>query len=370
MAQQGAKTTVTSAADADTPVPGTPVAAADVLDGGAVDRRPPDDEERAVLGEQHEDDLTEQGFGSSDEEDDDEDVVGSDSEFEEDDQPPPPLPPEVADRIKVARGTYRGGSVGAASVQTTVAFQRLEAFSCAAAAQGHVGGGGGAEIVVLYRYTRFLKAQSGGAGAVDTHVLGPKQARLRFHVRSPMAFSTATSLWLAGAALAPLVYPARFSKQLRALWDVLVCKEPVSVPPQTTHLVVIVDVGILRPEDYTPERMDRVGEALSSPARERVTHPAPAPFFDAVMEETVLHLPAPVEFEDDVRPAKRRRVTGEDCPICCEALERGLVAWPRCSHIFHGRCLEPHLLRGCQQCPMCRTDLQVSSPPVVEMNTM
>ncbi|KAJ1257011.1 hypothetical protein BS78_K238400 [Paspalum vaginatum] len=340
MAKQGAETT-------ETPVPG-----GHVLDGGVVIvDTPPSEEEveeelRAVLGAQEEHDLTDDDFFSSDEDDDatddeEDDAVDSDSEFEEDDDQPP-LWPAFLDRVVVDRATFLGRLAGVATVQSTVAFMRHSAYSSAS----H-GGHGGGEILVNYRYTRFLKAQGGGDG-VDMHVLGPKQARFRFR----------TSLRLAGAALAPLIYPARFSEQLQVLWCALLdMAPPVRVPAQATRLEVTVDAGILRPGDFAPERMERVCVAMKRLAREREAHPAPC--FDAVTE---LQLPVPVEAEDDVRPAKRRRITGEDCPICFEAMVRGLVAWPRCSHIFHAGCLEPHLRRGSQECPMCRTNLRVSGP--------
>ncbi|RLM50096.1 hypothetical protein C2845_PMPSC048709 [Panicum miliaceum] len=88
---------------------------------------------------------------------------------------------------------------------------------------------------------------------------------------------------------------------------------PVRAPPRAARLVVTVDVGILRPADRTPERMRSMRAALECVARERDGAARPPPAAE-------LHLPAPLAAEDDAVPAKRRRVTGEDCPICCEAL--------------------------------------------------
>ncbi|KAG2562347.1 hypothetical protein PVAP13_8KG257100 [Panicum virgatum] len=342
-----------------------PAAAGDVLGAGvAIDPPalgPEREEESAVLGEQEDDGLTDDEDFSGDEDDitgdEDDGVDSSDSEFEEDGQPL-----DVVERgaaaaaapnvVLMATMGFLGRPTRAASFQNTTGFMRL----VTAEAVPGKGGGGGREILVHYRYTRFSRARSGGDDAVDMHVLGPKLARVRFHLPSHAA-DPASSLRLAGAALAPLVYPSRFSAQLRALWSCLVALAPVRAPPRGARIVVAVDVGILRPGDRTPERMRSVRAALECLARERDSGAPPAAAFGS----TELHLPAPLAAEDDARPAKRRRVTGEDCPICCEALDRGLAAWPRCAHIFHGRCLEEHLVRGHQECPMCRSELNVNA---------
>ncbi|RCV38388.1 hypothetical protein SETIT_8G138000v2 [Setaria italica] len=338
MARQAIKMTVSAGEPAVAAPPPVPVAAGgDVLgSGGGVAIGPPPseherEEEDTVVGA--DDGLTDVDF--SDEEDDDHDDtddedVDSDSEFE--DEEGEAAAPGV---VLLATSVFLGRLTPSASVQNTTGFMRLAA---AEAAPGENGGGGG-EIFVHYRYTRFSRAQSGSDG-VDMHFLGPKLARVRFHLPShhPAAsgpVSTLLSLRLAGATLAAPLYPARFSAQLRGLWTGLIAK--ARVPPEAARLVVAVDVGILRPGDRTPERMRSMRAALESVARERDgAHPA---VFDVGTE---LRLPAPLVSEDDV-------------------LEKGLAAWPRCSHIFHGRCLEEHLFRGSQECPMCRSRLQVDA---------
>ncbi|PAN42866.1 hypothetical protein PAHAL_8G193400 [Panicum hallii] len=356
---QGIKMIPVSAGEPAVVAAAVPAAAGDVLGGGVATDPASSAHERegesAVLGEQGDDGLTDEDFIDEEEEDDDstdEEDVDSDSEFEEECQPP-----DVGRRAAAAPNVVLVAAVGflgrptrAASVQNTTGFMHLAA---AEAAPGQDGGGGG-EILVHYRYTRFSRARSGGDDGVDMHVLGPKLARVRFHLPFHAATADpASSLRLAGAALAPLVYPSRFSAQLRALWSGLVAMAPVRAPPRAVRLVVTADVGILRPADRTPERMRSMRAALECVARERDgARPLPA---------AELHLPAPLAAEDDARPAQRRRVTGEDCPICCDALERGLAAWPRCSHIFHGRCLEEHLVRGHQECPMCRSEMNVNA---------
>lgn len=352
MALQAIKMTVSAGEAAVAAPPPVAVAGGDVLGSGGggsvvIGRLPlqhvREEEADAVLGA--DDGLTDEDF--SDEEDDDDDV-DSDSEFEDEDGEAAAAP-----GVPLLLGTsvFLGRLTPSASVQNTSGFMRL----AAAEATPHENGGG--EILVHYRYTRFSRAQSGGDG-VDMHVLGPKLAHVRFHLPSHHAAASgpATSLLslrLAVTTLAALLYPARFGAQLRELWTVLIAN--ARVPPQAGRLVVTVDVGILRPGDYTPERMRSMRAALETVARERDgAHPAVS---DVGPQE--LCLPAPLASEDDVRPAKRRKVTGEDCPICCEVLEKGLMAWPRCSHIFHGRCLEEHLLRGSQECPMCRSRLEV-----------
>jgi hypothetical protein len=338
----------------------------DVSDGGVVDPPPSSEDERdnegVVLGDEEDDLSDEDHYFSSDDEDDDTDDenVDSDSEFEEDEEVPKVKDGDVA----AAPCKFLGQPARIATVQSTVCFMNL-ATSSAPLCQCQCHHGGGGEIIVDYRYTRFLRTQSGGDGdGVDMHVLGPKQARLRFVLPSPFASASdpvtttvSGSLRFSGAVLASLVYPARFSAQLQALWSVATV--PVRVPARATCLLVTVDVGILRPGDFTPARMMRMCEALESVAGERAALPTPA--FDV---STELHLPALLRSEDDVRPTKRRRVSGEDdCPICCEVLEEGLAAWPRCSHIFHGGCLEQHLLTGYQECPLCRSELKLSPTP-------
>ncbi|CAO2184661.1 unnamed protein product [Urochloa humidicola] len=346
MAPQGIKMTAPAGELAAVSELSVPVAAAgDVLGSGSgvsIDP-PPSGHERegedAVLGELDDVDLTDDDFS-----DEDDAYLDNDSEFEDDDGQPPP-PPDVD--LVPAVG-YLGWFARFASVHNTALFMRV---TPAAAAPGS--GNGGGEILVHYRYTRFLRAQSGGADGVATHALGPKLACVRFHVPShdaAAAADTASSqLQFAGAALAPLFYPPRFSAQLRALWSCLVAAWPVPRATSTTRVVVTVDAGILRPGDFTPARMGSMAVAMESMVRERNARPG-----------AELLLPVLLIKEEDVRPVKRRRVAGEDCPICCEALEQGLAAWPRCSHIFHARCLEEHLV-GSLECPMCRSGLKVDA---------
>ncbi|KAG2557993.1 hypothetical protein PVAP13_8NG105100 [Panicum virgatum] len=344
-----------------------PAAAGDVLGGGVATDPPPSgherEEESVVLGEQEDEGLTDED-NFSDDDDDEDDDVDSDSEFEEDGRPPDvergaaAAAPNVV-LVAVAAVGFLGRPKRAASVQNTTGFMRL----IAAEAVPGKGGGGGGEILVHYHYTRFSRARSGADNGVDMHVLGPKLARVRFHLPShaTAAADPASSLRLAGAALAPLVYPSRFSAQLRALWSGLVAMAPVRTRPPGARIVVTADVGILRPGDRTPERMRSMHAALESLARERDDGAAPRPAAAFGGAGTELHLPAPLAAEDEARPEKRRRVTGEDCPICYEALEQGLAAWPRCAHIFHGVCLEEHLVRGYQECPMCRSELNANA---------
>ena len=367
-----AEETAVAAGSSSVPVPD------DVFDGGVVDlpssSEDESDNEGAVHGEDEEDDLSaEADYFSSDEEGDDtgdDDVVDSDSEFEEDDDEVPKVVKNGVGEVAAAPCTFLGQPARIATVQSTVCFVNLATSSappCQCQCHHGGGGGGGGEIIVDYRYTRFLRTQSGGDG-VDMHILGPKQARLRFVLPSPLASDsdpeTATtvssSLRFAGAMLASLVHPACFSAQLQALWSVTTV--PVLVPARTTCLLVTVDVGILRPGDFTAARMRRMCEALESVAGERAALPATSFEFDIAIE---LHLPVLLRSEEDVRPTKRRKVTGEDCPICCDVLEEQgrLAAWPRCSHIFHAGCLEQHLLRGYQECPLCRSELKLSPTP-------
>ncbi|CAL4987781.1 unnamed protein product [Urochloa decumbens] len=351
MALQGIKMTMVPAGDpaVAAPPPPVPLAAGGGGGGGVVTDPPPSEHGSEEEGEG---DLPDEDYSGdedfSDEDDTDDEYVDSDSEFEDDDGGQPPLP-NVLSPVSVG---FLGPSSRFASAHNTAAFMR---FATASAAPG--GGGDSAEIVVHYRYTRFFQAQVGGDG-VDTHVLGPKLARVRFHLpaHAAAAADPASSLHLAGAAVAPLLYPSRFSAQLQALWCHLVAAWAAPRATAAARLVVTVDAGILRPGDATPARMRSMAAALQSVATECDRQPAKA--FDVGAE---LLLPAPLAKEDDVRPAKRRKVAGEDCPICCEVLEQGLAAWPRCSHIFHATCLEEHLVRGSQECPMCRSRLEVDA---------
>jgi len=165
----------------------------------------------------------------------------------------------------------------------------------------------------------------------------------------------ASSLAWAGSSLGSLIYPGLFRQQLADLWTSLLLATPAAnaIPSGVGRLQVIVDVGILRREDYTLERMAHMrGELVS-----QVLEPWPA-YSHVVME---LHLPEPV-------PANRR-ITADDeeeeeCCVCFEVLESGLAAWPGCGHVFHGACVKKTLERS-EMCPLCRHRL---SDPLVAKN--
>ncbi|KAK3122844.1 hypothetical protein QOZ80_8AG0619170 [Eleusine coracana subsp. coracana] len=237
-----------------------------------------------------------------------------------------------------------------AAVENTAGFMRV---ATAGAGGGHDDEDGkNKEIVVLYRYTRFSRTWSGRRGVEACR--RTKLHRLRFAV--PRAGDVAGSLAWAGASLGPLVYPALFRRQLQELWTAL--SAPSAVPPGAARVQVIVDVGILRREDYTPERMDHMRGAMEGKMREEW------PEYCHVSME--LQLPEPVpdngkERGDDARTAKRRKVADgeeetEECAVCFDRLEHGLAAWPGCRHVFHGACVEK-TLAGSEMCPLCRTKL-------------
>ncbi|KAI5018672.1 hypothetical protein ZWY2020_043560 [Hordeum vulgare] len=190
-------------------------------------------------------------------------------------------------------------------------------------------------------------------------------------VRRPPAGDAAGSLQWAGASLAPLIYPSHHSSELQALWSKLVSNVAVCIPPGTTRLKVIADVGILRLEDYTPGRMDVVMDALQGMIAD------PWPGYHVAME---LSLPEPVHAQcaaeaeaadgDCGRPAKRRKVVaeevaGQECSVCFELLESDLAVWPGCSlpHVFHGACLAD-TLKGSEMCPLCRRKLSAPDDKV------
>lgn len=51
---------------------------------------------------------------------------------------------------------------------------------------------------------------------------------------------------------------------------------------------------------------------------------------------------------------------GKSCPICTEELTEGeLIAMSKnigCSHVYHTDCIIPWLLKGHDECPMCRNE--------------
>ncbi|XP_062191203.1 uncharacterized protein LOC133894999 [Phragmites australis] len=234
------------------------------------------------------------------------------------------------------------GTARFAIVENTAGFMRV------AAAEGGEGQGGN-EILVLYRYTRFSRTWSGRRGVEECR--RTKLHWLRFAV--PAAGDLASSLAWAGASLSPLIYPRLFRRQLQDLWSRLTVPAMVSsIPSRTARLQVIVDVGILRCEDHTPERMEHMFGAL-----EGKVHEAWPEYYHVCKE---LHLPEPVRHEegrdeDGARLANWKRVA-EECSVCLELLERGLAAWPGCMHVFHGACLEKTLAES-EMCPLCRGKL-------------
>ncbi|CAD6246866.1 unnamed protein product [Miscanthus lutarioriparius] len=234
-----------------------------------------------------------------------------------------------------------------AVVGNTAGFMRI-----AAAAEATGGDQESKEILVLYRYTRFSRTQSARRGVEACR--RTKLHRLHFAV-PPAASDLASSLAWAGSSLGPLIYPGLFHQQLADLWMSLLLATPAAnaIPPGVGRLQVIVDVGILRREDYTLERMAHMrGELVS-----QVLEPWSA-YYHVVME---LHLPEPV-------PANRRIAADdeeeEECCVCFEVLESGLAAWPGCGHVFHGACVKKTLERS-EMCPLCRHRL---SDPLVAKN--
>ncbi|PVH36332.1 hypothetical protein PAHAL_6G051700 [Panicum hallii] len=230
------------------------------------------------------------------------------------------------------------------AVENTAAFMRVAAAEAA-------GDDEGKEIVVLYRYTRFSRPRGGRRGVEACR--RTKLHRLRFAV--PPAGDLASSLGLAGSSLGPLIYPGLFRRQLQELWASLAAPAISTIPPRAARLQVIVDAGILRLEDCTPERMAHMSGALAT----RMLDACPA-YYHVGME---LHLPEPV-------PANSRRIgeddeEAEECCVCFELLESGLAAWPGCGHVFHGACAEKTLARS-EMCPLCRHKL---SDPLVHKNT-
>jgi hypothetical protein len=237
-----------------------------------------------------------------------------------------------------------------AAVKNTAGFMRIAAAEATTGSHNE----GGREIVVLYRYTRFSRTWSGRRGVEKCR--RTKLHCLRFAV--PPAGNMAGSLAWAGASLSPLIYPRLFRRELRDLWSNLAVA--AAIPPEAARVQVIVDVGILRREDHTAERMEDMRGALEATMGE----PWPE-YYHVVME---LHLPEPVRRhednydggdEDDGAPpaAKRRRIIMaeevDECSLCLDPLESGLAAWPGCGHVFHGECVQ-ETLAGRETCPLCR----------------
>ncbi|KAI5018713.1 hypothetical protein ZWY2020_043601 [Hordeum vulgare] len=252
-----------------------------------------------------------------------------------------------------ARISYAGNTVGMLSVAAVVPPPD---DLPAADSQGQVGV---KQILVLYRYTHFSATRDGVkvCGSTKLHYL-------RFAV--PPAASPVESLRWAWSSLAPLIYPSSHSSELQALWPRLISSSSDSIPQKATHLKMIADVGILRREDYTPERMREVSMVLDDMLAE------PWPGYHVGME---LRLPEPVhvhcacadepEAADGERPAKRRKIDAERCPICFELLKSDVAVWPGCylPHVFHGACLVL-ALKASEMCPLCRRRLSAPDEQV------
>ncbi|KAL6840817.1 hypothetical protein ACP4OV_029343 [Aristida adscensionis] len=272
-------------------------------------------------------------------------VVRFGGDFEHD---PPPLTAAPPSETVVPDGEFLGPARFAA-VENTAGFMRV-----AAAEGGGAGGGREADkkIIVLYRYAGFWRTWSARRRGVEA-CRPAKPRRLRFAV--PPAGDMASSLAWAGAALGPLIYPPLFRRQLQELWSSLAAPAVGAIPPRAARLQVVVDVGILRREDHTPERMEHMRGALEAMAREAW------PAEHHVCKD--MHLPEPVRrrFDDGERPTKRRRVAEkeeeeEECSVCLEPMASGAAAWPGCGHVFHGACLEKTPAER-ETCPLCRREL-------------
>ncbi|KAK3157622.1 hypothetical protein QOZ80_2AG0125180 [Eleusine coracana subsp. coracana] len=318
--------------------------------------------------------LSDEDFDLTDEDDedlfdtddsDDSDAEDSDAEFDDDEPLLDQFDGGKAAGTSFAPVEFLGEPARFVTVDSTAGFMLLRD-----------GGGGDAagqvqhdasEITVHYRYVRFTRDPNGGPGVEEYS--GAKIHPFRFllpdddHVVDP-----ASTLRLAGAAMADIMYPPRFAAQLKALWSSLVAAAPVQrIPPATTRVEVTVNVGILRRADHTPERMAFMREALVAMATAERDACGDAtsswPFIRHV--GVLMHLPAPVSCVEDgsgARPAKRRKFSDDACAICFEVMERGLAAWPRCDHVFHGDCLEQLLVRGDHRCPLCRSEFNGKAP--------
>ncbi|OEL12662.1 hypothetical protein BAE44_0026319 [Dichanthelium oligosanthes] len=316
------------------------------------------EEDLVLLGQEDGEDLAD-AYDDEDVEvydmDDDADGGESDSELEEKDEPLRFWDGDAAgsnNDLAARPVMFLGQPARFVSYQNTAGFMRLPA---AEAPPGQDAG----VIVVHYRYHRFsVPRRSGGHDGVEVPDFGTCLHHVRYLVPFPAVVADpASSLRLVGASLAADVYPYRYHAQLQALWSGMLAAAPVRVPPRATRLVVTVDVGVLRSENCTPERLECMRSALAEQA-----HEADASPMACGLEQ---HLPAPVcrdESSGEVhRATKRRRlaIAGELCAICHEVLEQDLAAWPRCSHVFHGKCLEQLLATVRHRCPVCRSTLSI-----------
>ncbi|KAL6890247.1 hypothetical protein ACP4OV_009010 [Aristida adscensionis] len=359
-AVQGGKMTTTSAAAEEPAVAAPPVPLGDVVGDDVLEPLPLlDDEEEVVLGEEEEvvEDLAgDEPLGGDEGEEvvydvDHDDERDGDYDEEEDD------PVEFWDGGAPGDGGadvaaevlgFLGRPTPFATAMNTAGVMRL------AAEEEEPAGDDGGEIVVHYRLTRFRWGQ--GADARDVDVDMTMHPAVRFLVPSPAAAADpASSLRLAGASLASMVYPAGFYVPLQALWASLVAAAAAALvlPPRAARLVVTVDAAILRRRDRTPERMEFMRACLPELARDA---DADAGALSCGMD---LLLPSPVRCDDEGTPPAK--CSGEECAICYEALDGGLAAWPRCSHVFHGKCLEQLLVKMKHRCPLCRSGLTVEA---------
>ncbi|CAN6363052.1 unnamed protein product [Urochloa humidicola] len=316
---------------------------------------------------------------------DDIDDGGSDSESEEEEEEGNDN--EAPENGGAAAGigrltTFLGQPARFASYQGTAGFMRISAAAAPLAGAG--AGGGVGVITVHFRYYRFSRRPRGGGGPGG--VEAPEYRTDLHHVLfllppAALAADPAGALRLAGASLAADARPRRARARLQVLWSALLAAAPVRVPPpapaaQARRLVVAVTVdagALVRRADRTPELAECVRAALAAEAREVDAAP--------LISGQEQRLPAPVVRGGGgvPRAAKRRRVGvgggvaaaaageeedgGEACAICWEVMVEeqggGLAAWPRCGHVFHGRCLEQLLATVRHRCPLCRSTLSV-----------
>uniref|UniRef100_A0A0D9WTF3 RING-type E3 ubiquitin transferase n=1 Tax=Leersia perrieri TaxID=77586 RepID=A0A0D9WTF3_9ORYZ len=242
----------------------------------------------------------------------------------------------------------KGNSVGPvrfAAAGCSAGFMKISAV----AGGGGDAGDGEKDVVVLYRYTRYSRTWSGRRGVEMSR--RTKLNRLRFVVPSTAGEVAGSIPWV-GSSLPPLIYPYYFTDELRALWSALIGAAPVSIPPDSTRVEIAVDVGILRPHDHSPERMEAM--RLELEAKKGAAWIGHHVGVEMNLPEPVLGKRGAGEVDGDVDapPAKRMRVVeevaGEECSVCLDELETDLVAWPGCStaHVFHGECLRMNLERS------------------------
>ncbi|PNT70965.1 hypothetical protein BRADI_2g20630v3 [Brachypodium distachyon] len=206
------------------------------------------------------------------------------------------------------------------------------------------------QIMLLYRFTRFISSGSGDGVAVRGF-RSTKLHEMRFAVPDDGDAAASLRRW-AGPALGPLIYPASHACPLEELWARLV--SDMRVPPRAWRVYLRADVGILRRGDYTTRRMGRVSYYLGGMTEETW----PVSMYHVGME---LQLPEPVlrrPCEDEAKGKGKGKEEEDECSVCLEELESGLAKWPGCfqPHVFHGECLEL-CLKESEKCPICRRRL-------------